>query len=258
MDTPEKSIVPITHLMVVTPSLLTIFIGIALGFVPYEAAMLILLVVIATFLSTLYLKKPLMKLLSLNHVSVKVFHIMYGSFILLLGTLYGRYTVLTSILACLIFYGLYEYLYWSRREDVPYITEALKLLGISDEYESKPFLCPIYASLGIFITSTFFTSQIAMAAISVLVLGDGFAALMGRVFGRHPLIINRQKTIEGSLTGLFMGFVGCQLFIPAKLAIIGSITGMLMEAIPIPLNDNLTVPVFSAFCMALVYNLIGF
>ena len=258
MDTPYKSIVPLISLAVIIPGLLTIFIGVVVDFVPLEAAMLILLIVIVTFLSSIYLKKPLMRLLSLNHVSVKLSHIIYGSFILLLGSRYGRSTVLTSILACLIFYGLYEYFYWSRHEDVPYITETLRLLGIPEDREGKPFLSPIYASLGIFITSAFFTPQIALAAISILVFGDGFAALMGRAIGENPLIINNRKTVEGSLTGFFMGVVGCQLFVPLKFALIGSVVGMIIEALPIPLNDNFTVPVFSALCMAVVYTLIGF
>jgi glycerol-3-phosphate acyltransferase PlsY len=254
----QKTLVDLAGaILVVTPGLLTLVLGVALGFVPLTAAMLILLIIIATLLSSIYLSKPLTGLLSLNHVSVKTFHIMYGLFVLFLGALYGSYTVMISMLACLLSYGLYEYLHWYRNRDVPFITEALKLLGSPEDVEERPFLSPVYASLGIFFTSAFFTPQIANAAISVLALGDGFAALAGRIAGRNPLPVNGRKTIEGSLTGFFIGAVGCQLFLPIKLALIGSFAGMLIEALPLPLNDNLTVPIFSAICMTLALGLAG-
>jgi len=245
----------LTPLLVIAPGLLTVVLGVSLGYVPLAAAALILLVMIATLLSSIYLSKPLGRLLSLDHVSVKASHITYGLFILFLGVLYGRYTVMMSMLACLLSYGLYEYLHWSRHEDVPFITKTLRLLGSPEEVEERPFPSPIYASLGILFTSAFFTPQIANAAISVLALGDGFAALAGRIAGRNPLPVNGRKTIEGSLTGFFIGAVGCQLFLPIKLALIGSFAGMLIEALPLPLNDNLTVPIFSAICMTLALGL---
>ena len=248
----------IYSLLVFTPGFLTVLTGVAIGFVPLEAFVLILLAVFVTVLSTIYLRGPLERILSLNHVSVKASHILCGLFILLLGARYGRNTVMTSTLACLISYGLYEYLRWFRSEDVPYVTEALRLIGSPEEQEGKTFLSPIYAALGIFLTSAFFTPQIANAAISVLVLGDGFSALVGRVVGRNPLPVNGRKTIEGSLAGFFIGAVGCQFFVPVKLALIGSFAGMLIEALPLPLNDNLTIPIFSAICITLALGLTGF
>jgi len=242
-------------LLVFVPSFLTIFTGVVLSFVPLEAFALILLTVFVTVLSTIYFRGPLERLLSLNHVSVKASHILCGLFILLLGARYGRNTVMASTLACLISYGLYEYLRWFRYKDVPYVTEALRLIGSPENREERPFLSPAYAALGIFLTSAFFTPQIANAAISVLALGDGFSALVGRVAGRNPLPINGQKTIEGSLTGFFIGAVGCQFFVPIKLALIGSFAGMLIEALPLPVNDNLTVPISSAICMTLALGL---
>jgi len=257
MATPVKSSLPLNTLLVFIPGFLTVLIGVLFGFVPLEAFVLILLVVIVTFLSSLYLRKPLEKLLSLNHVAIKASHILYGLFILLLGTLYGRYTILTSTLACLISYGLYECLRWSRHEDVPYITEALRLLGSPEDLDGRPFLSPAYAALGILLSTAFFTSQTANVAISVLVLGDGFAALVGRSIGGIHLPINGRKTVVGSLTGFFMSFTGCRLFVPVELAFVGSFAGMLIEALPIPLNDNLTIPIFSAICMTFAYEITG-
>jgi len=245
-------------LLVFIPGFLAILTGVAIGLVPLEAFVLILLAVTVTLLSTTYLRKSFDRLLSLNHVSVKASHILCGLFAILLGAIYGRYTVTTSTLACLISYGSYEYLHWFRHKDVLYVTETLRLVGSPEDREGRPFLSPVYAALGIFLTSAFFAPQIANAAISVLVLGDGFSALVGRIAGRNPLPINRRKTIEGSLIGFFIGSIGCQLFVPTKLALIGSFAGMLMEALPIRLNDNLTVPIFSAICMTLALGLTSF
>lgn len=73
---------------------------------------------------------------------------------------------------------------------------------------------------------------------------------------RHPYPFNESKSIEGTLAGLLVAVLACAFFTDPITSIIGCTTGMIVEASPIPINDNLTIPIISslasyAFCILL-------
>ena len=84
-----------------------------------------------------------------------------------------------------------------------------------------------------------------------LSFGDTFAAIVGTSL---PLIKIGNKT--------FSGFIGCfvaclsigfilNLDISHEIILIGSLMAAIVEIIPIPINDNFTIPVFSGLVMYL-------
>ncbi|MBN8569265.1 MAG: hypothetical protein J0M18_06510 [Ignavibacteria bacterium] len=105
----------------------------------------------------------------------------------------------------------------------------------------------VLASLFCFI---FFEKHVAISALLITTFGDTFAALAGKSFGR---IKYWGKTLEGSLafffTGLvvlyLMGMLGGILLVPALIAL--ALT-TIFELLPLPVDDNVTIP-FS-FCFA--------
>ena len=92
---------------------------------------------------------------------------------------------------------------------------------------------------------------IAAAALAFPVLGDSAAAVVGRRWGRPRW---GKKSLEGS-AAFFVGCVaGGLLFLPGQataVLVAGALT-TLVEALPLPVDDNLSVPVAAALALALL------
>ena len=89
----------------------------------------------------------------------------------------------------------------------------------------------------------------AGASLAMFMLGDAAAALIGRRWGRTPLWPG-EKTLEGTLAffvvgSIFMAFL-IHPVIPWPLGILAAATAALLEWLPLPLNDNIRVPVLVA------------
>ena len=111
---------------------------------------------------------------------------------------------------------------------------------------------PIFFALGIMISLTVFPVPINYASTMVLALGDGFATLFGKRLGRTVLPINKGKRVEGSVFGFLFAFVGALLFVNPMKALVGAAIGMLVECLPLPISDNITVPIASGLAMMIV------
>ncbi len=101
---------------------------------------------------------------------------------------------------------------------------------------------PILFATGIILTLLIYPAPASSAAIAAFALGDSTASLVGKAFGKIHLPINKGKTLEGSLTGLVFAFLAALLFVPPWLALIGAVAAMTFELLPLPLNDNLVIP----------------
>jgi len=108
---------------------------------------------------------------------------------------------------------------------------------------------PIFFALGIMLALLVFPQPISYASIAVVALGDGFAALFGKTLGSNIIPFNKGKHLEGSIFGFLIAFVGASLYVPSSKALIGAAIGMLAEALPLPISDNLTVPMVSGLTM---------
>ena len=93
-----------------------------------------------------------------------------------------------------------------------------------------------------------FPVYIACASLSMFMLGDAAAALVGRKFGNLNWPQSK-KTIEGSLA--FWVISGVTLlvlnFLPWYAAILVSGIAMILEVLPLPINDNVRVPILVGF-----------
>ncbi|MEJ2272794.1 MAG: HAD-IB family phosphatase [Candidatus Bathyarchaeota archaeon] len=111
---------------------------------------------------------------------------------------------------------------------------------------------PINFALGIAISLLIFPAPIRYVTITILTLGDGFAHIFGMKFGRHRIPFNKGKNLEGSIFGFLFAFLGALLFIDPLRALIAATFGMIIEALPLPLNDNLTMPIATGLLLALI------
>ncbi len=100
------------------------------------------------------------------------------------------------------------------------------------------------------ITLFLFPIQIAVPALLFLTVGDTIAAIVGKGF---PIGKIRDKTLSGTFAGIVTSS-GAALWInqllPADIIILGAVAAMLVEIAPIPMNDNLTIPLTGGLVMS--------
>ncbi|MGQ9538626.1 MAG: hypothetical protein ACUVTE_03460 [Candidatus Bathycorpusculaceae bacterium] len=90
------------------------------------------------------------------------------------------------------------------------------------------------------------------AAVAVFALGDSAAATVGKTLGRKRLSFNKGKTFEGLAAGLFAGFLAALVYVNPLKALIAAATATIIECLPLPINDNLTIPLTTAFVLTLI------
>ncbi len=100
------------------------------------------------------------------------------------------------------------------------------------------------------LTISLFPKNIAILSLVFMSLGDTFAALVGRKFGKVAFF---NKTFEGFLGGLLPCIIIAFYFnsLPLYVSIVGAFSAMIIEIVPIPIDDNLSIPVFSASAMTI-------
>ena len=98
------------------------------------------------------------------------------------------------------------------------------------------------------LTIFLYQKPIAIAALSFIIVGDCFAAVIGRRYGRIKF---SNKSLEGSLGCLF-GTIMVALItpgIPLSVGLLGAVVATLVEAWPFGVDDNVSVPLLSGLVM---------
>lgn len=100
------------------------------------------------------------------------------------------------------------------------------------------------------VLSLLFPSEIGAPVLAMFVVSDGFAAVVGRNYGRIQFPCN-DKTVEGfltfSLVGTFMLLITTDF--PALLSVLVSLLSGALEISPMGVNDNLYVPPISSLVL---------
>ena len=114
-----------------------------------------------------------------------------------------------------------------------------------------------YVLLSAIICVLLFPKVIVITAFAVLIISDTSAALIGRRFGRHRFL---NKSLEGSTAFFLSGLIVVALapkiaWSPVEYAIgAGAILlGTIVEASPVPLDDNLSIPLSIGAAMWVMY-----
>lgn len=110
---------------------------------------------------------------------------------------------------------------------------------------------PIFFAFGIMLSLLLFPPSIGFAAIAVFTFGDGFATIFGKTLGRHVIPYNKGKRIEGTIFGFIFASLVALFFVNPLKALVGAATAMVIETLPLPINDNLTMPLIAGLAMLL-------
>lgn len=122
------------------------------------------------------------------------------------------------------------------------------------EHERFNLLGSTYLLLAALLAIEIFPRPVAAAAVGFTVLGDAFAAIVGKAWGRTRL---GRKSLEGLLGCLaaclaWASFLALGGHLTWPVALLGASVASLVEFLPIPLDDNLGITLAAGYAMRLM------
>lgn len=196
----------------------------------------------------------------IQHVGRKFFHLFGGLGLLSLYWLLGRRDALLGYGLIVLMVLAFEVTRLKIRAFQKFI-QAWFGSFIRENEGNKPTGMIPYV-LGVGLTLFLYPVGIASAAIVFLACGDVMATTIGERFGTTK--IAGGKSLEGTLaffaaaiaSGVLLSLTAVPL--PFSLMLAGAAVAAAVEALPLPLNDNLTIPVISGGAMELIARMAGF
>ena len=96
-----------------------------------------------------------------------------------------------------------------------------------------------------------FSKPVAILCLIYMSLGDTAAGLIGQKYGKHRI---GNKTWEGFVAGLIVCIIIAINYdmLPKYIALSGALVAMIMEIMPIPLDDNFKIPLGSGGMMMML------
>ena len=168
-----------------------------------------------------------------------------------LFVLESRFQVLRILVPLTLFAIVIEYLRVRSVIIKKIFNNFLKSMLRIHEIDGK-FTGATWVFIGSTLTISIFPKEIAIISLVYMSLGDTIAGLFGRKFGKTNFY---NKTIEGSLAGLIVCLLSgylVSLTLPLVVVFSGAFAAMFIELMPIPIDDNLSVPLFGGTIMVIV------
>ena len=110
-----------------------------------------------------------------------------------------------------------------------------------------------YYLLACWLTILLFEKSVAVAALLILACGDTAASVFGQALGGYKL--REGKTLAGSLAFLVTAFLVTLPFFPTPIAFGGAFIAAVAELLPLPLDDNLSIPLSAGIAFTLFHPL---
>ena len=127
---------------------------------------------------------------------------------------------------------------------------------VTKKYEVDKLTSASYVFLSLIIVVLLFDETSAAAALTIMILSDPIASLVGRVFGNLKLIGN--KTLEGSIAFFISSVIILLLYnFEAFEVLIVSMGATLIELFSkkIRIDDNFLIPLISAILLFVLQNI---
>lgn len=195
----------------------------------------------------------------MKHLGRKLYHLLGGLGLLSLYYLLGRQNAL-------ICYGILVMVVLAMditRLKVPAFNQFVqtRFSSFIRKNEANTLTGTAPYVLGIGLTLFLYRTDIATAAICFLAFGDVAATAVGERYGRTK--ISGVKSLEGTLAfvavaaivGFLLPLTGVHIMYGIVLA--GAIAAAGIELVPLPVNDNLVIPLVSGGVMELIARLAG-
>lgn len=173
-----------------------------------------------------------------------------GFFVTIIAHFVGLIFIVVPTILILALYVISEYLRTVGKK-MPIINYVTRKAASKNELY-QIVLAPVYYAVGILLALLIFPVPANYATVAIFTLGDSIASLVGEYYGATSLPFNRAKSLEGSLAGFVFAFLAGAVFISPWLAVVGAAIAMFIEYLPLPINDNLLIPVFTGFVLTVL------
>lgn len=151
--------------------------------------------------------------------------------------------VATLFLAVLLLYILS--IAYKNNLRIPVVAWLIDISERRDVIKHSPAKGAIMFLIGVLMAAVLFDTATAAIAVAVLALGDSFSTLIGCRYGTTKIPYNPHKSLQGSIAGFLAAFIGASVISSPTMAFIGALAGMLGESLPLKIDDNLVIPLFS-------------
>lgn len=173
-----------------------------------------------------------------------------SSFTVLLAHYFYKPTIILVIFG-LLFYVLCEILRLNGKR-VPLVSSITQIASRKAD-EGKFVLGPFTLGLGLLFSLLLFPPPVSSLAIFAVTFGDGFAGLIGRLYGQLHFKPLQRKTFVGSFACFFSVFVANLLILKNFfLAFILAFIATIVEALPLKNLDNIAIPLAVGFSAVLL------
>jgi HAD superfamily phosphoserine phosphatase-like hydrolase len=172
-----------------------------------------------------------------------------GFFMPIIASLIGVPAVGSIIFSIALIYTVSELLRLEGKE-LPLISAITRHAASQSELYGFA-AAPLYFAFGILLTLAIFPHPASYAAVAMFCFGDSAASLFGGLVSTS-LPFNKGKTWEGSLAGFLFAFLAGAFFVPPLFALIGAAIAMTIEVLPLPINDNVLIPVVTGAALTLL------
>ncbi len=196
-------------------------------------------------------------------ISRRLFHMANGFFFATAYALtlsHQQVVYLLGTIACSLY--LLDHVRISYPELAKKFESSTKYLLRAEEQIKESAAIP-YA-IAILLTILSFPKAIAIASIYTLAFADPLSAIIGIKFGKHHIV--KEKSVEGSIAffictflaiGLSFNLLGITGFSVWIIAFLVGVIVTFFEMIPLRLDDNLTIPLFTAVILWLISSFFG-
>jgi dolichol kinase len=163
--------------------------------------------------------------------------------------------VISAILAFFLLWAVW-------RKTVLYKIRIFRPLERIAEYfvsaYERPAAPALYGAItfftGALVAVLLFGKMVAAAAIAVLAIADAAATLIGYYFGTHKLLINRAKSLEGSIIFFLAAAAVLLVFVSPIRAALTATAVALVETLP-GIDDNISIPIATGAMLTILYYL---
>jgi dolichol kinase len=189
----------------------------------------------------------------------RLWHLVGGSFFPVLAFFVPKEVLLITLGAMTGVFVAWEIARLKNRRVNKWMSSRLRVM-LKEEERLRP-TGTTYLLLASLVAFLLFEKYVAITSLLFLSIGDLVAAVIGEEYGRQVLFSN--KTLEGSLAclvsclliGMLIVRISPTMSLPV--VVIGALSSAIVELQPIPIDDNLTIPLLGGAMMTLAAKCIG-
>jgi dolichol kinase len=169
-------------------------------------------------------------------------------FIYVIASYFLGFKIVAGLLAVTLFVAATHAFFRPIAKKVPIvrnISDFFDSLARKEEREERIYWGATTLFLSLLVLLLVFNDQVHIwrTAALVVLLGDSFSTIFGKTFGKVKLPWNKDKSWAGLIGGLIAAFIGALTQVTLLIAFIAALVGLLVESLPIKVNDNISIPV---------------